>query len=115
MTMYTEGLHTAEFLLDDEDSYSREQVTLAAAAADLAPGTLLGKITASGKYAPYVNTNSDGTETAVAILYAHAPDLAVDQKVTIVARQAEVASYALVGLDAPARVDLAAVGIIVRD
>lgn len=115
MTMYTEGLHTAEFLLGDEDTYSREQVTIDASAPDMSAGTVLGKLTASGKYVPYNNANTDGSQTAVAILYAHAPDLTVDQKATIVARQAEVASYALVGLDAPARVELAAIGIIVRD
>jgi hypothetical protein len=116
MTTFTEGLHTAEFLLSEGNgSISREQVTLAAAAAELAPGTLLGKITASGKYVAYSNAASDGSEVAAGVLYAKAPDSAADQKIVIIARQAEVASYALIGLDAPARADLAAIGIIVRD
>jgi ABC-type Fe3+ transport system substrate-binding protein len=115
-TTYTEGLHTAEFLLSEaEGSYSREQVTLAAAAAALMAGTLLGKVTASGKYVAYANGASDGSEVAVAILYAAATDLAVDQKVTVIARHAEVYSGALVGLDSAARADLAAAGIVIRD
>ncbi|WP_316150059.1 head decoration protein [Cupriavidus sp. BIC8F] len=115
-TTYTEGLHTAEFLLSEaEGMYSREQVTLAAAAAALTAGTLLGKITATGKYVAYADGATDGSQVAVAILYAAAPDLAADQKVTVIARAAEVYSAALVGLDAPARADLATAGIVIRD
>ncbi|MBF6987250.1 head decoration protein [Cupriavidus sp. IK-TO18] len=115
-TSFTEGLHTAEFLLSEaKGSYSREQVTLAAGAAALSSGTLLGKVTATGKYVAYANGASDGSEVAAAILYAGAPDLAVDQKVAVISRAAEVYSGALVGLDSAARADLAAAGIVVRD
>lgn len=115
-TSFTEGLHTAEFLLSEaEGSYSREQVTLAAGAAALSSGTLLGKVTATGKYVAYADGASDGSQVAAAILYAAAPDLAVDQKVTVIARAAEVYSGALVGLDTASRADLAAAGIVIRD
>lgn len=33
-------------------------------------GTVLGKITASGLYGPYDNTETDGTQTAVGILFS---------------------------------------------
>ncbi len=115
MPTLTEGRHTAEFLLSEANGYqSREVVTLAAAAAALSAGTVLGKITASGKYAAYSNAAGDGTQTAVGVLYANAPDSAADQEVVMIARNAEVKGTSLTGSDAPAVVELAAVGILVR-
>lgn len=38
----------------------------------IAAGTLLGKVTATGKYAAYNNANSDGTETAVPLVTVYA-------------------------------------------
>jgi len=55
-------------ILASEKGVSSFSITLAADKGDLKKGTLLGIITASGKYAPYNNANSDGTETAVCIL-----------------------------------------------
>jgi len=110
-----EGKHTGEFLLSEGNgSISREEVTIAAAAGALVPGTVLGKITTSGKYVAYNNAAADGSEVAAAVLYAAAPDLAVDQDAVVIARQAEVIGAELTGLDTPAKADLAAVGIIVR-
>lgn len=112
---FTEGKHTAEFLMSEgEGSISREQVTLAAAAGALAAGTVLGKITASGKYVAYSNSATDGTEVAAGVLYAAAPDLATDQPATAIVRYAEVASTALTGNDSAGTADLKALGIIVR-
>lgn len=115
MPTLTEGRHAAEFLLSEANGYqSREQVVLSSAAGALSAGTLLGKITVGGKYIAYANGASDGSQTVAGILYANAPDSAADQKVTIIARNAEVKATALTGSDAPGRVDLAALGIIVR-
>lgn len=115
MTVFTEGKHTAEFLLSEGNgSISREQVTIAAAAGAMAAGTVVGKITASGKYAAYNNGASDGTEVAAGVLYAAVPDSAADQSAVIIARSAEVLGAALTGNDANGTVDLAAKGIIVR-
>lgn len=115
MTVFTEGKHTAEFLLSEGNgSISREQVTIAAAAGALVPGTLLGKITASGKYVAYSNAASDGSEVAVAITYAAVPDLAVDQKAVVIARQAEVKAADLTGADSDGKADLLALGIVCR-
>lgn len=36
----------------------------------LMSGIVLGKITSSGLYAPYLSTNSDGTQTAAGILFS---------------------------------------------
>lgn len=115
MTTFTEGRHAGEFLLSQGNgAISREQVVIAAAAGAMAAGTVLGKITASGKYVAYNNGASDGSQTAAGILWDAVPDLAVDQKATAIVRHAEVTKSVLTGLDAPAEVELAAVGIIVR-
>lgn len=110
-----QGKFTGEFLLSEGNgTISREQVTIAAAAGALVPGTVLGKITASGKYVAYSNAAADGSEVAAGILYAAAPDLAADQKAVAIVRHAEVQASELTGLDAPARADLLALGIVCR-
>ncbi|WAH35041.1 head decoration protein [Alicyclobacillus dauci] len=43
-------------------------VLLASGNGVLAKGTVLGKVTATGKYVPYKSTNTDGSQTAVCIL-----------------------------------------------
>lgn len=111
----TEGKYTAEFLLSEGDGFiSREQIVIAAAAGAMAPGTVLGKITASGKYTAYNNGASDGTEVAAGVLYAGVADLAVDQPAVLIARLAEVKDNELTGIDAPGRTDLKALQIICR-
>lgn len=115
MTTFIEARRAGEFLISEANgSISREAITVAAAAAALAAGTVLGKLTASGKYVAYSNAASDGSEVAAGILYAPLADSASDQAAVLIARHAEVDSALLVGLDAPARVDLAALQIIVR-
>lgn len=112
-TLY-QGKFNAEFLLHYDNKYSLEVVTLAAGAPALKAGTLLGKVTATGKYVAYSNSANDGSEVAAAILKDNVNDLTVDQKVVVVVRHAEVQGTELTGLDAPARADLLAMGVIVR-
>lgn len=115
MPTLTEGKHPLEFLLTEGNGYiSREEVIVAAAAGAIVPGTLLGKITASGKYVAYANGAADGSEVAAAIACYAVPDSATDQKATVIARHAEVTEAELTGLDTPARADLLAIGIVVR-
>lgn len=115
MTALVEGKHTGEFLLSEGNgTISREEVTIAAAAGALSAGTVVGKITASGKFVAYNNAAADGSEVAAGVLYANVADSAADQKAVIYARQAEVITAALTGADAAAIADLAALGIICR-
>ncbi len=110
-----EGKHTAEFLLSEGNgSISREQVVISSAAGALVPGTVVGKVTASGEYVAYANGASDGSEVAAGILYAAVPDSASDQKGVIIARHAEVIQSELTGIDTPGKADLLALGIICR-
>ncbi|TKD46082.1 head decoration protein [Azotobacter chroococcum] len=115
MTILTQAKRTAEFLLSESNGQrSREEVTLAITAVALPAGQLLGKVTASGEYAPYSAAATDGTETAVAILYAAAPVSATAQPAAVVMRDAEVVGAKLTGLDTDATADLLALGIVVR-
>lgn len=71
MPMLTETTHPGGFLVwETFRDYTRETITVAAGTLD--PGTVLGKITASGKYAAHDPAAVDGTETAVAVLWGKA-------------------------------------------
>lgn len=71
MTTLTEGKHAGNFLVwEASRDYTRETIILASGT--LAPGTVLGKITASGKYAAHDPAAVDGTEAAAAVLWGKA-------------------------------------------
>src|SRR5918992_3237389 len=77
MPTLTEGRHAGGFLVWEAfRDYCRETVTIAAG--KLEPGTVLGKITASGKYAAHDPAATDGTETATAVLWDKADASAGD-------------------------------------
>lgn len=115
MTVLTEGLHTGEFALSEcEESINRDVVTVTQSGAALKSGTVLGKITASGKYVPYNNGASDGSDTARAILWTALPAATGDKKAVALTRNVEVQGALLTGLDGPGTADLLALGIVVR-
>lgn len=114
MTILNEGIHTGEFLLSEANgSLSREEVTVVSGAA-MVSGTVLGKVTASGKYAAYNNGASDGSEVAKAVLYNGLAASGSDRKAVVIVRQAEVAAARLTGNDSSGTTDLLAQTIIVR-
>lgn len=82
-------------------------ITLAATATDLSKGTILGIVTASGLFAPYKDSNTDGTEVARAVLAEFIPKSTATQissaYIKIIAKK-----DALVGLDSGAISDLGA-------
>lgn len=116
--MQTEKNHAGEFLLSEANGDRSREVVTIAAGHDLVAGTVLGKVTAGGEYAPYDDTETDGTETAVAILWdavntsATGLNAAADR--LVIARDATVDMQRLTGYDAAAEPNLEAVGIIVR-
>ena len=120
MTTKTETIHDGEFLLSAEETLSLEKVTLITGQ-NLLSGTVLGKITASGKYTQHNTGAADGSQTAVAILRSDIDATAADKPCVIVARLAEVADARLTymtGITAPnktaAITALATTNIIVR-
>ncbi len=82
---------------EDEGTYSRDTVVIASGAGVLDFGTVLGKITASGKYKKHTNGASDGTETAVAVLISRVDATSVDvAEAIVIARHAEVVRQGLI-------------------
>ncbi len=96
MPTLTEPNRSGDFLLFEEDHhYSRDVVTIAASA-DLEPGTVLGKVTASGKFIRSVETASDGSETAAAVLLSPAKAETADvTDALVIARHARVKRHGL--------------------
>ncbi len=123
MAILTERQRAVEGLLSEgPGSISRDAITIVSGAGVLAPGTVLGKITASGKYKPATATGSDGGQTAVAVLVCGVDATSADVEVTAITRNAEWAIGDLTydsSVDDDAkklakRTQLAAVGIIAR-
>lgn len=93
---------------------SRDNVTVIVSGSDIKSGTVLGKVTASGKYKPYSNAASDGSEVAAGILYQHIEATTGDVKAVAFTSDCEVNRKELTGLDAAGEADLRALGIKVR-
>lgn len=112
--MLTETVHTGEYLISEGNGkISRDAITIVSGQ-NLPAGQVLGKVTASGKYAAYDNAALDGTETAAGILYAAVDATGADMSGIMTARLAEVDGNLLTGSDANGVADLAALNIIVR-
>lgn len=89
MTILTEGVRDAAFLISEANDWrSRDEVTVTATGAALDAGTVLGKITSTGKYVLHDNAAVDGSENAAAILLTSIG--AEEATRTIIARDAEV-------------------------
>ena len=107
-------------------SYCRETVTLKAGN-NFALGSVLGKITASGKYRLSPNavvTGDEGAETALAILIEAVDATAADKTGLIVARGPAILSKAALVFDATVNdatkkgtkhTQLSAIGLVPRD
>lgn len=105
----------AEFVLSEaRGQRSRTNIVVLQTGAAIASGTVLGKITASGKYAPYNNAASDGSEVAAGILYSRLPAKTGSTLAVGFVRDCEVNRFALIGLDAAGAADLALRGVLVR-
>lgn len=92
----------------------KKLVTLAIDATAREKGTVLGKVSGSGEYAPYVDTNNDGTQTAVAVLLEDVPVHAAAVEALVLVH-GDVVREDLVGLDANGEADLYAAGIFVGE
>lgn len=116
MTVITQGIQPLEFLISEASGMrSRDQATVTVAGGVALPsGTLLGKITASGKLVKYSDAAADGSQTAVGVLGTPLAGVNGDYQALIFARDCEVFGAMLTGSDANGVADLKALGIIVR-
>ena len=88
------GVRQSDWLVFEEcgiTRYSRENITVVSGSGPLPTGTVLGKITASGKYGVYDNAGSGGVEVAAAILAEPVDATAGDVKGAAVVRYAKIA------------------------
>ncbi|WP_395661514.1 major capsid protein [Aestuariivirga sp.] len=91
MTVLMETRHPGEFILSEANGQrSREAITIASGAGIIAAGTVLGKITASGKYFASAVGASDGSQVPAAIAIYGADASAADVSVSAIVRDAEV-------------------------
>jgi hypothetical protein len=119
MSVETEGRHAGEFLLSENNrTISRKNVTIASGE-NVVAGQVLGKITATGKYAAYDNGAGDGTQAAAGIALDNYDASSADVEGVAIVRDAEVIKEALTYLtsadESAAITDLEALGISVRD
>jgi len=126
MATLTKIQSNASFIVSESNGYrSRDDVTVTVpASTTYAAGTLLGKITASGKYVRHAAAAADGSENEAGVLYetlVNTTVSAVDSESVSFARDAEVNGSELtyeVGADAAqitaSNLALKALGIIVR-
>lgn len=120
MTELTEGKTALECVVSEANgNRSRDQVTVVSGQT-LKACDVVGKITASDKYAIYNDAAVDGTEVAAGILGYDVDASGADAEGVIIARDAEVNADEL-GWNAQAQpaidagtADLAALGIIAR-
>ena len=106
-----------------EPNYTRDVITLLAGM-PYPVGSVLGKITASGKYKLATSGGTDGAQTAVAVLLYPVDATLADAQGIVVARGPSIVSRAALAYDATVNDagkittklgQLAAVGIIARD
>jgi len=94
MAVKTDHLGTGAFLKSEGAGHiSRETIVIASGAGLVLAGTVLGKITASGKYAPYDDDGGEsdnGTRTAAAVLLADVDATSADATGVGIVRLAEV-------------------------
>lgn len=119
MTVFTQGYQTGEFIVSEAAGMrSRDAITATVAGAVALPsGTVLGKITATGKYIKQVDAATDGSQVAAAILYTPLPGVNGDTKCAVLNTDCEVIGAVLnggAGPSATAKAALLTLGIKVR-
>ena len=123
MTVLVETRLPGEFILSEANGKrSREAITIASGAGIIAAGTVLGKITASGKFVASAAGATDGSEVPAAVAIYGADASSADVSVSAIVRDAEVNGKCLTwhadrdqpAEKAAANAALANLGVIVR-
>jgi hypothetical protein len=119
MSTLTKGPNDMAFVISEANGFRSRENAVVTAAAALEPGSVLGKITASGKYVLHNPAAADGSQAAAGIL-GFALGIGEENRAVIV-RDAEVDATKLTyltGMSAPnialAVADLLALGVVVR-
>lgn len=125
MALDTQAYNVGDWLKwEQENLFSRLAITLLAGSGDLSTGTVLGKVTASGKYVQLDPDASDGSQNAAGILLLDrsVPDSSDDAEAVAVVRDAIVGDAGLTwptgistGDKETAQAALLALGIVTRE
>ena len=113
----SEGRYASDWLKAESHNsgYSREEVIVISGAGVVQSGTVLGKITASGKYKPVTVGASDGSQNAAGILLNRVDATSADVPAVIIARDAIVVHQGLIyGADIDTSGERAAVHTALR-
>ena len=122
MPVQSESNYLGEWLKCEEDNlYSRDEVTVASGQ-NLATGTVVGIITASGKVTQLAPGASDGSQNAAGVLIRAVDASAADKPGAIIARHAICSDKGLIwpgSITGPQKTaainQLKALGILVRE
>ena len=92
-----EGRYAGDWLKAESHNsgYSREEIILISGAGKVDSGTVLGKITASGKYKPVTVAAVDGSQNAAAILLDPLDATSADAQGVAIVREAIVVAQGL--------------------
>jgi hypothetical protein len=121
--VFYEGRHAGEFILSEANFHrSRDNIVVASGSGVIAAGTVLGRVTATGKYTVAKKAASDGSAGFAAVCYANIDATAADVPVTGLTRDFEAAgqrlvydaSFTLAQDFATLATQAAALGIIIR-
>ena len=105
----------ADFVLSEAEGFrSRDNVVVTQTGVEIKSGTVVSKLTATGKYVVYDDVGTDGSEVAAGILYTHLPAFTGDAKAVVFNTDCEVRRGALIGLNTGGEADLRTLGIKVR-
>lgn len=95
-TILTEGRYACDWLKREADShFSREEVVILSGQGKLVSGTVVGKVTASGKYRAVTAAAVDGSQTAAGIVMWAGDATSADAEAVIIARDAIVVHQGL--------------------
>lgn len=114
MTTLSQGFQQSEYLISEVGDISHSVVTVTSAGTAMRSGTVLGRITATGKYVAYASGASDGSQNAAGILNTPVPAAAGDYQAKVHLRLCEVDKNLLTVSTAAVIAGLAATHIIVR-
>jgi hypothetical protein len=122
MAAFTEPNNLGDVLVWEEDrGYSREEITIVSGTT-LVPGQVIGKVTASSKYAAFDQDLTDGTQTPVGVSIANYDATGGDIQGVMISRHAIITTGGLVwpaditaGEKTTATATLAGLGIITRE
>lgn len=121
MTTLTEGMHAGGFIVSESNGTRSRVTATLESGQNLDAGTVLGVVTASGKYTQFDQDGADGSESAAGILVYPVDATGGDTACAAIVRDAEVNAAELVwpsdiepGEKTTALAQLAALGIIAR-